>query len=154
MALAADANYTEAGSKVLSFKLTDAVVAYRGALIGINLTTGFAVLWSDATDYNVAFLGLAMRRSTGDATPDPGKDRPEVEVDCSGVVLKKLSVTGASTQTQVGDRVYSADDNSFSLSATAGGRPIGFVTRLYNSGAAIVDVQLLTPAEFRALVGS
>lgn len=141
-----------AGRKVEAYLVADGVVIYEGALVGLDKATGYAVNWSDVTASTVALLGIAMRRITGDVPPPTGSETPEVEVDCSGVIIKKLSITGGTTQTQVGDEAYASDESTYTMSAPAGAHPIGCVTRLYSDGK--MDLRLYSAAEFRARVNS
>lgn len=142
--LTVDYNYVDANRNRVALKLTNAEVAFKGSLIGLSVTTGYAVSWADTAA--LEFMGIATTGVTGDTSATPPK---EVEVDCTGVIIKRINVTGTSAITHVGDLVYASTDNpaDFTLTGTANTDPIAIVTRWYSS--ATCDVMLLTPAEHR-----
>lgn len=144
MALSKDEVIMTAGRQNLAYELTNAVVAFSGALIGLDMATGRAVLWSDSA--GVLFLGLNLTKKTGDTT-----NHVEAEINCSGPVEKKASVSGVASIANVGDLVYATDDNTLTLTPTVNVGPIGEITRWYVSTTC--DVKLFTPDEYRAWSG-
>jgi len=133
----------------LTFVITNAVVVYDGALVGLNETTGKVVLWSDNSSAVLTFLGYAQKGGTGNSG-----GTVETSVNCAGANLVRVTVGGTPTIsdiTCVGDLVYATDDNTFTRNA-AGEGPIGIISRWYSSTT--VDVLLFTPTEFRAYRGS
>ena len=108
MALSADHFYETSSPVTIAFPLTNGVTCYAGSLMGIDDSTGYAVLWADTANY--IFAGLALRGATGDTSASPVVD---VELNCEGMLLKKVSVTGVTAITNVGDKCYASDDNTF-----------------------------------------
>ena len=146
MALARDEVVMTAGRENLAYVLTTAVTAYSGALLGLDMATGLAVLWSDTA--GVLFLGLNLAKKIGNAAGTPPI---EVEVNCTGPVEKKATVSGVASIANVGDLVYATDDNTLTLTPTINVGPIGEVTRWYVGTTC--DVKLFTPDEYRAWGG-
>lgn len=134
---------------------------FHGSLVGIQVggngtsVDGRVIRWDGDTlttgARTIMFLGVAIVPDTADGFVDGNAAEDiEVMVDTSGLVLEQVSVTGAGAITGTGDLVYASDDNVLTLTATTGRGAIGFVLRSYSAGSAFADVQLFTPAEFRA----
>lgn len=143
MALSADVIYESASDQIQSVPAVNGDVLYAGALIGID-SAGYAAPWADTSNYN--FAGVCMKQVTGDTSASPV---PEANVNTSGMILKKVTVTGASGQTDVGVLVYASDDNTFDLSATSNVKAVGRISRYYQSTTC--DVDLFTPTEYLGL---
>lgn len=141
MALSADTIYRSRGRNTMALTTTNAVVFYKGSLVGVSTSSGLAVLWADTANYQ--FAGIALRGVTGDGSN-------EVEVDTSGPILERVAVTGVSAQGNVWDLVYASDDGTFDISAVHGSNvdPIGMIVRWHSSTTC--DVMLFTPGEHRA----
>lgn len=146
MALATDTPRETASRQVEAVILTNAVVCYAGSFMGVDMSTGRAVLWADTANY--VWKGLAERGATGNTSASPPV---EVEMDVSGQVLKRIAVTGVSAQSHVGDLVYGTDDGTLTLTATSNVGPIGEIVRWHTSTTS--DVRLFTPQEYRAWLG-
>lgn len=125
------------------YVLTNAVVVYRGSLIGLVRSTGRATKWSDTAGLD--FLGFADKGATGDTSASPPVD---VLVDDSGKVLENVAVTGASAITDNGDWVYAADDGSFTLTPTTNVKAIGVILKWHTSTTC--TIRLFTPEEYAA----
>lgn len=144
---------TQPRSGYNSYPIANGVTLTPGDLV--SLEGGYLNLWADgANDVFVGIvLGDAMGISpggalTGDTTASP---IPEARCDESGVTLMHLSsVGGTPTQANVGDLVYSADENVDSITLTIGAlnHPIGYMSKFRS--ATDVDVTLFTPAEMLA----
>jgi len=147
MALSADTFYETTVTDVNAFPLTNAVTCYAGSLIGIDDSTGYAVLWADTANY--IFAGIALREATGDTSASPVVN---VNVNCGGLILKKVAVTGTSAITHVGDKVYATDDNTFDVSATSNVQEIGIITHWYSGTTC--DVQLYSLAQYQGVTNS
>lgn len=129
-----------------AYQATNGVTFYGGSLVFLDMATGRAVKPADTATF--VFKGLAMKQVTGDTAASP---IPEVEVNEAGVTIEKVTVTGVSAITHVGDRVYIATtDNAadFTLTATTNTGPIGVITRWYSGTTC--DVQLMTPNQYLA----
>jgi len=147
MALSADVFYETTVTDVNSFPLTNSQVIYAGALVGIDQSTGYAVEWFDTA--NFIFAGVALKSATGDTTASPVV---EVNVNCGGLILKKVSVTGSSAITNLGDKCYADDDATFNVSATSNVQEVGLITRWYSGTTC--DVQLYSMAEYQGISNS
>ena len=143
MALSADVIYESASDQIQSVPAVNGDILYAGALIGID-SAGYAAPWADTTNYN--FVGVCMKKVTGDTSASPV---PEANVNTSGMILKKVSIVNASSQTDVGILCYATDDNTLTLSSTSNVNAIGRVSRWYQSTTC--DVDLFTPTEYLAL---
>ena len=147
MALSADHFYETSSPVTIAFPLTNGVTCYAGSLMGIDDSTGYAVLWADTANY--IFAGLALRGATGDTSASPVVD---VELNCEGMLLKKVSVTGVTAITNVGDKCYASDDNTFDVSATSNVQEVGIITRWYSGTTC--DVQLYSLAQYQGISNS
>lgn len=142
------------------YPVENAQVIYVGALVGLN-AGGFLIHWGPDVAAN-RFLGYAVAhgeavdqddldngRVTGDssATPDP-----DLVVNEGGDTLERISVVGVAGQLDVGAGVFATDDQTFTLTPPTLAEFIGRVVR-FHSGT-IVDVELVTPAEYEASVPS
>lgn len=127
-----------------AYQAANAVQFYAGSFVGLDVSTGRAVLWSDTA--NLRWLGMALRKVKGDTTATP---IPEVEVNESGAILEKVSVTGVTGIGDQGAPVYATDDDTLTLTPTVNVKAVGRIVR-FISGTS-VDVELLTPAEYAAL---
>lgn len=136
-----------------SYPIANGVTLTPGDLV--SLEGGYLNEWADGA--NDVFVGIvigdALGISPGGAlTGNTGVTPvPEARVDQSGVTLMHLdSVGGTPTQANVGDLVYSADENVASITLTIGAlnHPIGYMSKFRS--ATDVDVTLFTPAEMLA----
>ena len=147
MALSADQFYETSDPQTIAFQLTNSQVIFAGALIGIDTSTGLAVEWFDTA--NFIFAGIALRGATGDTTASPVVD---VDVNCGGMLLKKIPVTGVTAITNVGDLVFASDDNTFDVAATSNVAEVGIITRFYSGTTC--DVQLFSLAQYQGMTNS
>lgn len=147
MALSADQFYETSDPQTIAFQLTNSQVVFAGALIGIDTSTGLAVEWFDTA--NFIFAGIALRGATGDTTASPVVD---VDVNCGGMLLKKIPVTGVTALTNVGDLVFASDDNTFDVAATSNVAEVGIITRFYSGTTC--DVQLFSLAQYQGMTNS
>lgn len=133
-----------------SFVVKNSTTIYEGSLVQVD-ANGFLEGW----DQGGALVGILIGGDTTDAGAITGDTSasipPEGRVDTSGVILMHVPVTGAA-QAYVGDLVYCTTDNpAADLTRTdpgVGAEPVGWMVR-YRS-ASDCDVQLFTPAEFKA----
>jgi len=140
------------GNSLHAAKVVNGDIIYKGALVGIaqddfatTASRGYAVPVSNTA--NITFAGVALRQVTGDTGATPV---PEVEIDTSGVLLKKVTVTGVTAQLDVGKEVYPTTDNvdDLDINASTFDRPIGFISRWYSSTTC--DVQLYSMNDYEA----
>lgn len=140
MALSSNKIRATRGADGISFIAKNGEQFYAGSLVGID-ANGYAVKWGDVTGNK--FLGFSQGKVLGNTSISPA---PRVEVNTSGVILEKVSVTGASGILDLGKKVYGTDDDTLTLTATTNVGAIGFVVG-WHSGT-ICDVKLFTPTEF------
>lgn len=145
MALSADLARKTRPRGITTYKVTNGVQIYAGSFVGIDSSTGYAVLWADSANYR--FAGIALNKVLGNTGLTT---IPEVEVNENGVALINVSVTGVSDITHVGDLVYASDDNTFTLTPSSNVKAVGRVTRWYSG--ALSDVELFTPDEYYGLL--
>lgn len=136
-----------------AYPIANTVTVYRGMLA--QLESGYVNHW----DETGTFLGII---TNGDDRADDGvltgntsdTPPPEAHVNERGVILARLdSVAGTPTQAKVGDLVYSADSDTDNLTLTdTTNAPVGIMVRFRS--ATDVDVQLFTPAEYKAGIAS
>lgn len=138
-----------AGNIQEKFVIAVATRIYDGALVGVTDSTGEATNWRNATASGQIFAGIAIisdAESADGTFPDSlignTANTVKVSVDVSGAVLEKVAVTNVSAVTHVGDRVYATDEDTLTLTATGGARPIGFVTQWYTGTTC--DVKLFS----------
>lgn len=140
-----DINYKTRGREQNPYLLKNAVTVYRGSLIVMKPSTGYADKLTDASGH--VFKGVAVQGMVGDTSLTPV---PAVAVDETGVVLERIAVTGASAITDVGSKVYATDDQTFTLTPTTYLRAVGRIVKWYSSTTC--DVQLFTAEEYAAQV--
>lgn len=140
-----DINYKTRGREQNPYLLKNAVTVYRGSLIVMKPSTGYADKLTDASGH--VFKGVAVQGMVGDTSLTPV---PAVAVDETGVVLERIAVTGASAITDVGSKVYATDDQTFTLTPTTYLRAVGRIVKWYASTTC--DVQLFTAEEYAAQV--
>lgn len=129
-----------------SHQATNAVQFYAGGLVFLDRATGRVVKPADTATFE--FLGMVKRDVLGDTSASPIK---EVEVNTSGLIIQRVTVTGASAITDVGDRAYIAttdNPSDMTKTATTNTGPIGVITRWYSGTTC--DVKLMTPMEYLA----
>lgn len=129
------------------FVVVNGDTVYMGSLVGIvsaGTKAGYVEPWAPVSGRRDWFLGIAKSKVVGDGTL-------EVEVCTSGVELRKIAVTGASTQAHVGQEVYASTDNDLTLTPVPNSDAIGWITRFFDSTH--FDVRLYTPEEYRAQRG-
>ena len=96
--------------EIIAFPVKASTTIYKGALVAIDTSTGYAVPASDAA--NRIFVGVAVEKadnssgSSGDET---------VRVFRTGTFQFNCS---SADQTWVGKKVYAVDDNTVALAAT------------------------------------
>lgn len=157
MALTARSTHAEQqGGKQIAVPITAATRIYDGALVAIA-AAGALENWSGdtATSGNTSFfLGVARITEQTGVSAAAGESKVgttaldvEAAVDISGIILKGVTVAGSSAS-QVGNRVYASDENTFTVTATPGAAAIGWVSRFVTGTTC--DVHLFTPGEYRA----
>ena len=120
-------------------------VYFAGAFVGVDTVDGLVKEWADTATFR--WLGVVTRKADTNVT-DP--ITPEVNVNISGIILEKVSVTGVTAQANVGDLVFATTDNDLTLTASTNVKAIGKVDR-FESGTT-VDVALFTPTEYEGLL--
>lgn len=126
-----------------AYQVTNAYQIYAGALITV-LASGRAGTFADLA--TTKFKGVAIRSVLGNTALTP---IPEVEVDCSGLTLEKVSVATVASIADVHKLVYMSDNQTLTLTAATNMKAIGTITRWY--ATTICDVKLFTPQEHDAL---
>lgn len=133
----------ERGKKSMIVK--NAVQIYGGMLVGVAIADGYIDLWNNVA--TTLFFGVAEHDVLGNTSATPPVT---VRVDTSGKVLKGVPVASA-TQASVGQVVYCSTSNPKDLTTVATtSLAIGVLTGFRS--ASDCDVQLWTPAEFKAWV--
>lgn len=129
-----------------SYPLKSGDTFYEGGLMGVD-ADGVLVPWNDAAT-TICFVGLLLSQepATGNENSETGTNHGWV--DESGSILRNVSVTGATDQTDVYDAVYCATDNwgDLKLAANTNTKKIGYIDKLNPDGT--YDVKLLTPIEY------
>lgn len=131
------------GGYIKSYLVKEAEVIPAGAFVGLD-AAGYLVNWTAITADTNVFLGVALQGVTGDVSEDV-----RCSVNCTGVEIRLVAVTGASTIADLTPgKVYLANNNDFTISAPAGGGVVGRIVRFYDSTH--FDVKLYTPEEYAA----
>ncbi len=148
------------GNSLVSVPITAAEVIFDGALVAIA-AAGALENWAGdtVTAGNTSFfLGLARITEQTGVSAAAGESKigttalnVEAAVDISGVILKSVSVAGAS-DANVGNLVFATDENTLTMTPTPGGAPIGWLTKFFTDTTA--NVKLFTPGEYRAHVAT
>ena len=154
MALTARSGHAEApGNQLVAIPITAATVIYDGALVAIAAAGGL-VNWTNTTGEDPFFMGVARITTAQGVSAAAGEAKTgntaltiEAPVDISGVILKNVTVTGSSAA-NLGNLVYASDENTFTMTATGGADPIGWLSRFITTTTG--DVKLFTPGEYRA----
>lgn len=126
-----------------AYQVTNAYQIYAGALITV-LASGRAGTFADLA--TTKFKGVAMRSVLGNTGATP---IPEVEVDCSGLTLEKVSVATVASIADNHKLVFMSDNQTLTLTAATNMKAIGVITRYYSGTTC--DVKLFTDAEHDAL---
>lgn len=126
---------------------------FDGALVAFESATGRVINWQDPTSSTDLFLGLAritdetgIAAAGGEARIGNSAGSRLVDIFGSGSILRSIAVLGA-VAASLGDQVYSADENTFSMTPTPGGNAIGHVVRVHASG--IADVKIFSTDDWR-----
>lgn len=130
-------------SSYQAFEVTNGYTIWAGALVTV-LASGRAGTYADLA--TTKFKGVAVRKVVGDTSLTP---IPEVEVDCSGLTLEAVDVTGVASIADVHKLVHMTDNQTMTLTAGANMKAIGVITRWYTGTKC--DVKLFTDAEHDAL---
>ncbi len=155
MALTARSTHSEQpGGKFVSVPITAATVIYDGALVAVAAAGGLINWINSVTADTPFFLGVARITEQTGVSAAAGESKTgttaldvEAAVDISGVILKGISVTGA-TAANLWDLVYASDENTFTMTATPGADPVGWLSRFVS--ATDSNVHLFRPGEYRA----
>jgi len=145
--LSADLNYSDPASTARKhpwpYRLTNALVVYKGSALGLNPSTGLAVKWVDTATY--LWLGITSIGATGNTSAD----EPVVAQIHEGITIKRLTVTGGTAITDMKSLVYLGSDNpdDVTLTPTTNVKAVGEVVRWYSGTT--VDVRFFTPEEYR-----
>jgi hypothetical protein len=134
------------GGHPAAYPVADGVQIYAGSLVGLDQSDGFLKPWANATATDLDFKGLAQQSVLGDATPAAGLPVPECTVEEGGLVLERVAIAGLDAQDKVGNKVYASDENTFTLTPTAGSDAVGTVKRFW--GVDQGDIELYTPNEY------
>jgi hypothetical protein len=126
-----------------AYQVTDAYAIKAGALVTV-LASGRAGTFADLA--TTKFKGVAIRAVTGATGATP---IPEVEVDCSGLTLEKVTVATVASIADVHKLVFMTDNQTMTLTPATNMKAIGTITRWYSSTTC--DVKLFTPQEHDAL---
>lgn len=126
-----------------AFEVTNGYTIYAGALVTV-LASGRAGTFADLA--TTKFKGIAVRKVVGDTSATPIQ---EVEVDCSGLTLENVDVTGVASIADVHKLVYMTDNQTMTLTAATNMKAIGVITRWYSGTKC--NVKLFTAAEHDAL---
>ncbi len=114
---------------------------YQGSFVGLN-ASGYLVPWTVSTGAALFFVGIANEKVVGD-------NALTCRCDASGVELRAVAVTGASTIGDVRKPVYLTDDGTgITISAPAAGGKVGHITKFISSTQ--FDVRLYTREEYLA----
>jgi len=147
------------GGPLISVPITAAAVIYDGALVAIH-ADGALVNWGDlVTSGNTTFfLGVAriseatgVSAAAGEAKTGTTALDVDAAVDISGVILEQVTVVAASAA-NVGNLAYASDENTLTMTATAGSAAIGWMTKFFSGTTA--NVKLFTPGEYRAHIAT
>lgn len=160
MVLTARSGHSERPGLLASFPIAVGETIFDGALVAVANGTaqdGFAINWTNPTATSHFFVGIARISEATGVDPDQGEaktgdtlGREEVAVDISGVILKGITVAGASA-TSIGALVYASDENTFTITATGGNNAVGWITA--HVDGTTVDVKLFSAGAFRAKAG-
>lgn len=113
-------------------------------------TAGFARRLADTTGFVPAgrVVDFSPPDTSNPATGDTTANQPpEAVIKSDGEVLRNISVTGATGQTDIGDLVYASDHETLTLTASTNIPAVGMVVR-HRSGTN-VDVRLFSIDEIR-----
>ena len=144
--LSANANYrysTPRTTNKRSFVVENAEVIYKHAFVATD-AGGYLDSMDDVA--GTRFVGLALEKKTGDTSAAPPV---ECRVECGGVLLHDVSVTGASAVTDNNSLVFASDDATLTLTTATNAKAVGYVDR-WVSGTTC-DVQLFSAEEHAAL---
>lgn len=157
MALSARSTHREKpGTPLVSVPITVAGVIYDGALVAIAAGGGLENWAGDlvTTGNTSFFLGVARISEQTGVSAAAGESKTgstaldvDVAVDISGVILEQVDVA-SSSDANVGNLVYATDENTLTMTATAGGAAIGWLTKFFTG--TVANVKLFTPGEYRA----
>jgi hypothetical protein len=150
MALTDIATWDSRQADRVSVPIADTEVIYKGAYVAIN-TAGYAVNIADTTGFEPLGVVLSFDEQNTDQETVTGDTSasvvPTVDVDIAMRVARKMSVTGATAQTNVGELVYATDENTFTTSATSNIPAIGTIVKFHSS--TVVDVLLYSHEQMR-----
>lgn len=118
--------------KLLSYKLGAAKTVYKGGLVAVLQSTGYAQAAGDTS--GTVVVGVA--HETVDNSAGSAGDK-SVRVEKTGVY--QFSKTGA-VITDVSKLVYVSDDQTVSVSATTNSIPCGYVASLVDSSHVAVRI--------------
>jgi len=96
--------------EIIEFPVKASTTIYKGALVAIDTSTGYAVPASDAA--NRIFVGVAVEKADNSSGSNGDK---KVRVFRTGTFQFNCS---SAAQTWVGKKVYAVDDNTVALAAT------------------------------------
>lgn len=119
-------------------------VFYRGAYVQLDDTNGIV---KEAADIS-GFVGFGI--VTRHVTADGANGDNEVEYLVGPMILKRVSVTGVTALTNVGDLVYVTADDTLTITPTSNTKAIGEISRYYGSSTK-VDVAVYAPGVSRGL---
>ena len=158
MALTASAAWDVApGNHLVSLPIQAAEVIYDGALVDVAAGGGLINHDDSVTATTNFFMGVAQVTDQTGISAAAGESKTGntalsvfCAVDISGIILQGAAVT-SSSDANVGNLVYATDENTLTMSATAGGQAVGWLVR--SESATVGDVKLFTPGEARAQHG-
>ncbi len=123
----------------------NAYVAIGGQNHGTAATRGRLAGANDAD--NLIYLGFATERATGNTSATPVVD---AGVDMGGRIIRDLAVSNLSgDNTDVGQKVYLTDDNTFDITEPNIAHPIGVVVR--DVSATNADVYFFSFGELQCI---
>ncbi len=144
MALTANLIYETGGKIVRRLPVKSGVTIYPGALTGMAYG-GYLTNWNGSASYNLQGIALGGADAGHDYVTGVAAGTQYMGVDCSGMVLEQVSVTGLTSWEQVTALVYASDENTFTLASTTAG-PVGYISYWYSGSKG--QITLFTPEEF------
>ena len=113
------------------FEVSGSVTIYKNSAIGLNLTSGYVRTYDDQE--SDVYIGLASEGVDNSSGSDGDKT---VNVEFNEMIkVHQVTVTGASSQANVGDPIYFVDDNVNALTTSQPGSDtaVGRIAKWYSS---------------------
>lgn len=127
MALSADTIRKIRDSQQDALRVLNGQTVYKGSYAALNspnhatsASRGRAQAWASTTEQIP--LGLADLQKVGDSG-----ETKHVPIQLADVIVESVAVTGASTQADVGQKIYWSDDETLTLTRPTLGIPMGVI---------------------------